>query len=49
MSNSNRVRLTLAVAIVAVLAISAGRAHTQSNVQAVNDPPNPYRTVENWA
>jgi sugar lactone lactonase YvrE len=49
MSNSGRVRLTLAAAIVAVLAMSVGRVYTQSNVQPVNDVPNPYRTVENWA
>jgi sugar lactone lactonase YvrE len=52
MSNSNRARLTLSAAILAVLAISAGRAYTrgtQGNVQPVNDPPNPYQTIEGWA
>jgi sugar lactone lactonase YvrE len=49
MSNSNRVRLTLATAIVAVLSMSAGRAYTQSGTQPVNDPPNPYQTIEGWA
>ena len=46
---SNRVTLTLSVAIVAVLSISAGKAHTQANLQPINDLPNPYTTVEGWA
>ncbi len=29
--------------------LSGGRASTQGNVQPVNDLPNPYATVENWA
>jgi sugar lactone lactonase YvrE len=49
MSHSGRVRVTLVVVIVAVLALSAAMAYTQGNVQPVNDRPNPYRTVENWA
>jgi len=49
MSNSNRVRLTLSAVVVAVLALSADNAFTQSNVQPVNDPPNPYQTIEGWA
>lgn len=49
MFHTGRVRFTLVVAIVAVLATSAGLAYTQSNVQPVNDLPNPYQTVENWA
>ena len=49
MSKSNRVRLTLSAAIVAVLAMSAGRAYTQNNGQPNNDLPNPYGTVEGWA
>ena len=49
MSHSNRVRFTLASAIVAALAMSAGGAYTQGNVQPVNDLSNPYSTVENWA
>jgi sugar lactone lactonase YvrE len=49
MSNSNRARLTLTAAIVTVLAMSAGKAYTQESVQPVNDPPNPYQTVEGWA
>src|SRR5215475_14366188 len=49
MSHSSGVRFTLALAIAAALAMSAGGAYTQSNVQPVNDLPNPYATVENWA
>ena len=49
MSHSGRVRFTLALAIVTALKMSAGSAQTQGNVQPVNDPPNPYATVENWA
>jgi len=46
MSLSGRVRITL---VVAVIAMSAGRASTQTYVQPLNDLPNPYRTIENWA
>src|SRR5258706_5773596 len=49
MSNSNRVRLILSAVAVAVLALSADRAFTQSNGQPVNDAPNPYQTIEGWA
>ncbi|MEK6405341.1 MAG: peptidyl-alpha-hydroxyglycine alpha-amidating lyase family protein [Acidobacteriota bacterium] len=49
MSHTGRVRFTLAIAIVASLAMSAGSAYTQSNSQPVNDLPNPYQTVEGWA
>ena len=46
MSFSGRMRFML---VVAVIATFAGRASTQSNVQPINELPNPYRTVENWA
>jgi streptogramin lyase len=49
MSHSGRVRFALALSIITALTMSAGSVHTQSNVQPVNDPPNPYATVENWA
>jgi len=49
MSPLNQVRFTLVAAIAAVFATSAGTAYTQSSVQPVNDLPNPYQTVENWA
>ncbi|HEY6402414.1 MAG TPA: hypothetical protein VI479_13450, partial [Blastocatellia bacterium] len=49
MSHSGRVRFMLALAIVAGLAMFAGGVYTQGNVQPVNDLPNQYATVENWA
>ncbi len=49
MLHLGRVRFTLVVAIVAVMTLSGWRAHTQSDVQPVNDLPNPYLTIENWA
>src|ERR1700704_3974635 len=49
MSKTNRMRLTLLAAIFAVLAMSAGKAYTQEGIQPVNDPPNPYQTIEGWA
>ncbi len=48
MSHSGRVRFTL-VTIIAVMALSGLKADTQSDAPPVNDLPNPYRTVENWA
>src|SRR3989442_322215 len=48
MSHSGRVRFTL-VTIIAVMAQSGWQAFTQSDAPPVNDMPNPYRTVENWA
>ncbi|HEX5084233.1 MAG TPA: hypothetical protein VFY40_19485 [Blastocatellia bacterium] len=36
-------------AIAAALAMFADGAYTQGSVQPVNDLPNPYATVENWA
>jgi len=49
MSNLGRVRFTLLLAIVAVITVPGWRVYTQGNIQPVNDLPNPYRTVENWA
>src|SRR5437867_4148350 len=49
MSHSGRVRFTLLIAIMAVMALSGWKASTQGNGQPVNDLPNPYATVENWA
>lgn len=49
MSYSGRVRFTLVAAIVAVIAFYPARSYTEGDVQPVNDLPNPYRTVENWA
>jgi hypothetical protein len=39
----HRVRLMLGVAVVAAMAISAGRTHAEDP----NAAPNPYRAVEN--
>ncbi len=47
MSASNRLRFTLLV-IVVVIALCGATAYTQSEVQPVNDLPNPYQTVRNW-
>ncbi|HZS05506.1 MAG TPA: peptidyl-alpha-hydroxyglycine alpha-amidating lyase family protein [Blastocatellia bacterium] len=49
MSHSDRVSFTLVTAIIAVIALSGWQAFTQSSIQPVNDLPNPYTTVENWA
>jgi len=52
MSNSNRMRLAFSAALVAMLSMAVGRAYTQGpqdNVPPVNDPPNPYQTIEGWA
>ncbi len=49
MSHSGRVRFALVAAVIALIALPALRADTQDNTQPVNDPPNPYTTIENWA
>src|SRR5436309_105395 len=49
MFHKGRVSFRLVVALAAVLLTSAGLAYTQSNVQPVNDLPNPYQTIEGWA
>lgn len=46
MSHSVKLRFILLATIVTIAAQSA---FTQSNVQPVNDLPNPYTTVEGWA
>jgi streptogramin lyase len=40
-------KCTLAV-IFAVILLSGASAYTQSDVQPVNDLPNPYQTIRNW-
>jgi sugar lactone lactonase YvrE len=37
------------VLAVALAVLSEWRVQTQSDIQPVNDPPNPYTTVEGWA
>lgn len=49
MLQSARIRFTLVVALIAVLALSARRAQAQADTQPVNSLPNPYQTVEGWA
>jgi sugar lactone lactonase YvrE len=34
--------------IIAVIALNGASAYTQSDVQPVNDLPNPYQTIRNW-
>lgn len=47
MSYSFRVRLTLAVVVVAS-AWFAGRASGQADLQAPNSQPNPYQTIDDF-
>jgi len=49
MSRSGRVKFTLVVAIVMLVVLPVVEVHTQDEVKPVNELPNPYRTVENWA
>lgn len=49
MSISDRMRFMLGLAAIIVVTLSVGVAQPQGNVPPVNDLPNPYRTVENWA
>jgi len=49
MFNTIRARFALGATIVAALSMFARTALTQGDLQPVNDPPNPYQTVEGWA
>ena len=50
MSHSNRVRLTLLLAIAVAIVVPAGTVYTQATAaQGPNDYPNPYQTIEGWA
>jgi sugar lactone lactonase YvrE len=49
MPYAGRVSFRLATAIIAFIAMSPARAQTPADPRPVNSPPNPYRTVENWA
>src|ERR1051326_6250389 len=42
-------QIPLASTLVLLLASSSGRTGAQATMKPVNDPPNPYRTVEGWA
>ncbi|HEY3137216.1 MAG TPA: peptidyl-alpha-hydroxyglycine alpha-amidating lyase family protein [Blastocatellia bacterium] len=48
MVHSGRMRFILVLAV-ALAVLSEWRVQTQSDIQPVNDPPNPYTTVEGWA
>ncbi len=43
-----RMRFTLFLSLVPVMALSGGTTHIQGHVQPVSDLPNPYRTIENY-
>ncbi|MCZ6918095.1 MAG: hypothetical protein O7I93_15085 [Gemmatimonadetes bacterium] len=48
--NSARVRVTLVIAVAAVMVIAAGEAFAQTRgIQPINDLPNPYYTIDGWA
>jgi sugar lactone lactonase YvrE len=49
MSRSIRVLFTLLATALAALSLAVGNAFPQSDVQPVNDLPNPYQTVQGWA
>jgi hypothetical protein len=48
MLHANRARHALALAVGAAFALSGVAAYTQT-MAPVNDRPNPYRSIENWA
>jgi len=49
MSQLSRVRLPLAIIIVVIFAMFGVSGSSQGDLKPVNDLPNPYRTIENWA
>jgi sugar lactone lactonase YvrE len=40
---------TLAVAVVVGIALTGGKAFTQADMEPINDLPNPYQTIKDWA
>jgi len=47
---AGRLSLGLVAALIAFLAVSAGRVYVAAaDVEPTNSSPNPYRTIENWA
>src|SRR5262245_59393676 len=49
MSSLSRMILKSFTVAVVSLVVSVWTAHTENFVQPGDDPPNPYRTIENWA
>jgi DNA-binding beta-propeller fold protein YncE len=49
MAWADRAGLKLLAATVAAVALAGGTLRTQGNVQPVNDGPNPYQTILDWA
>ncbi|HEV3332794.1 MAG TPA: peptidyl-alpha-hydroxyglycine alpha-amidating lyase family protein [Bryobacteraceae bacterium] len=49
MANPHRKILTLAVALIAATGMFAWKAHSDTEVQPINDRPHPYRTIRDWA
>jgi streptogramin lyase len=44
-----RLRLTLVISVLAGIGLIGGRAYTQGTMAPVNDLPNPYRLIDDWA
>jgi len=49
MAQTGRVKLTFAVALSGIIALSAWQVFAQADVKPVNDLPNPYQTIAGWA
>lgn len=49
MPTAGRLRIRLAITLIAVIAVSAARAYAQAEPPPINSLPSPYRTIENWA
>ncbi len=49
MLDSLRMRLAVVGGLALVFVVSAGQLGGQADMKPVNDPPNPYQTIEGWA
>ena len=49
MLDSLRMRLMVVAGLALVFVVSAGQLGGQADMKPVNDPPNPYQTIEGWA
>src|ERR1035437_2515651 len=49
MPHARRVKVTLALAGVAMISVLGSKASAQASYAPPNDAPNPYRTIANWA